>query len=187
MTPTSLTHSVLIPEEEVPTMKTILAGGAKNHLDDLKLLNEKTTAEMFRGVQEGYLDADGATALAEKLGVEPPRVKKRFYFYFTQTVAQSIQVNAFDAEQARAEAERLHAINVSHSDIHYGSQSRFDSENSRIRRVFSELSAERPTVPTLPLPLHPWEIERHEAQQAGRSVSEWHRQDLSYTSVIPGS
>lgn len=165
-------------------MKTVLAGGAKNYLDDLQALNSKTTSEMLRGIEEGYLDAEGAIALAEKLAVEPPRVKRRFYFYFTYTQAQSMSINAYNAEEAFAEAQRLHQINISAGDVHYGSASRFNAEHSRIRRVFSEVVDTRPVVETLPVALHPWELERSEAEREGRSVRDWHQRDLDYNTVV---
>lgn len=174
---------LLLTTREEPTMKTVLAGGAKNYLDDLKALNSKTTDEMLRGINEGYLDAEGAEALAEKLKVAAPRVKRRFHFYFTTTVAQSIPVNAYDAEEALAEAQRMHQFNVSYGDIHYGSGSRFNTEGSRIRRVFSEIQTERPTVENLP-PLHSWELERSEAERNGQNVRDFRSGDLRNLSLV---
>lgn len=160
-----------------------LSGGAKGHLKDLLLLNEKTTAEMARGVAEGYLDRDGAIKLAEKLEVEPPRVKKRFYRYFTMVSAYSIPVEAYTEEEATAEAQRMHNINVAQADVHYGDRSRFTRERGRYYRAFSQLSETRPTQADLPA-AHPWEIERHDAEVNGLPTPD-HSGDISWDSLIP--
>lgn len=170
--------------QEALVAKKVLAGAAKNYLDDLLTLDDKTRAEMVRGIREGYLDADGAIDLSGKLGIEPPRVKKKFYFYFTQTTVHSLTIDAYDEEQAKAEAERFHRINVSHNDIHYGAGSRFNQQHGRIRRVFSEVTQERPTVEALPAAVHEWDLERSQAERDGRSVSDWHRSDINFDTLI---
>lgn len=152
-----------------------LASGAKNYLDDLLALNAKTTEEMLRGIRESYLDADGAVELAQKLGVEEPKVRRTFYVYYTATEAMSIQVSAYSQEQALAEAQRLHEFNVAYGETHYGSRSRFNDERNGPRRVYSGVSVERPTsqqyTEVVPNP-HPWEQERQARFDADAHVSE---------------
>lgn len=147
-----------------PTATTTkkLSGGAKGHLKDLILLDEKTTLEMARGIAESYLDRDGAIALAEKLGVEPPRVKRRFYRYFTRTTAYSIGIDAYTEEEADAEAQRMQDLNAAQDDIHYGNYSSFQEERSRLRHAFSDITSVRPRVQDLHNP-HPFEVQRAEA------------------------
>lgn len=158
-----------------PTVTRPLSGGAKNLLDDLLTLNTKTSAEMVRGLQEGYLDADGAVELANRLGVEPPRVRRNFYVYFTVTEIQSMAVTAYDEEQAVREAQRLHEFNVANGETHYGSRSRFNNSDNGPRRVYSQATAQRPTTASvleaMPDP-HPWEVEREQMRTAGRTERE---------------
>lgn len=158
-----------------PTVNRPLSGGAKNLLDDLLALNTKTSAEMLRGLSEGYLDADGAVELANKLGVEPPRVRRNFYVYFTVTEAMSMAVSAYDEDQAVREAQRLHEFNVANGETHYGSRSRFNNSDTGPRRVYTAMTMERPTtaaiVEVLPNP-DPWELEREQMRTAGRTERE---------------
>jgi hypothetical protein len=159
-----------------------LSGGARGLLKDLDLLNAKTTSEMMRGIRESYLDTEGAIALADKLGVDRPRVKRRFYRYFTSTRVMSIAVDAYDAEQADAEAARLHEINVAHGDIHYGSRSRFNTDSSAIRVVHSAITSERPQAADVPNP-HPWDVERDRADQSG-GLPPRHVDNLNYNTLV---
>lgn len=159
-----------------------LSGGARGHLNDLTLLNQKTTSEMMRGIQESYLDREGAIALAEKLGVEPPKIKKRFYRYYTVTEVKSIAIEAYSEEEADAEAQRMHDINVAHSDIHYGNRSRFTSDNGSIRRVFSNVTATRPAAVDM-ANLHRWDLERAEAEANDRSTRSY-MHELDWNTVV---
>lgn len=159
-----------------------LSGGARGLLNDLALLNEKTSQEMARGIAESYLDPEGAKALALELGVEPPKTKQRFYRYFTQTQVYSIAIDAYDEEQADAEAARMANVNVSQRDIHYGNRSRFNQSSGAISRVFSQMTRERPTVGAVPN-IHPWEVERAEAEAAGRRWRDYGSQ-ISWNTVI---
>lgn len=160
-----------------------LSGGARGLLNDLILLNDKTRQEMERGVTESYLDRNGAFALAEELGIEPPRIKKRFYRYFTQTTVFSVPIDAYTEEEADAEAARMQEINVSQGDIHFGNRSRFDRDDGRITRVHSLMSAQRPKVADMPN-VHPWELERIQAEGEGRP-NPLRSRDINWNSVIP--
>lgn len=161
-----------------------LSGGAKNYLDDLLLLNGKVTAEMVRGIGTGYLDANGAVALATKLGVEPPRVKRDFTLFFTVTEVHSFKVSAYDEEQARAEGDRLMEHNVAYGSIQYGARSRFNRRDSVIRRRFSKILWDRPQAGDQP-EMHPWEVRRIEADAEGRDISTTLTRELRSSSVIP--
>lgn len=160
-----------------------LSGTARGHLNDLVLLNQKTTLEMARGIAESYLDREGAVALAEKLGVEPPKVKRKFYRYFTRTTVHSVAIDAYTEEEADAEAARIHDINVAHADIHYGSRSSFDQDNSRLRSVMSNISATRPQAGDLPN-LHRWDLERIQALAAGGTRQNYEGQ-VNWNTVVP--
>ncbi len=157
-----------------------LSGGARGYLNDLTLLNEKTTQEMARGIAESYLDRDGAIALAAELGVEPPRVKQRFYRYFTETRVYSIPIDAYTSEQADEEAARMQEINVAQSDLHFGNRSRFDADGGRIQRVLSATVDRRPNVVDVSN-AHPWEVERSEAVARGETTP---RHVLNWNSII---
>lgn len=163
-----------------------LSGGARGLLNDLKLLNEKTTQEMQRGIRESYLDIEGAIALAEELHVEPPRVKRRFHRYFVQHVAYSIAVDAYTEEEADAEAQRLHDINSAYGDLQHASRSRFVNTEGP-RAIVSPLTSERPTGEAL-TSLHRWceERLRFAAEGRARSVPD-HRGEISWTSLVPNS
>lgn len=160
-----------------------LSGGARGLLKDLVLLNEKTTAEMSRGVSEAYLDREGAIALAEKLGVEPPRVKRRFYRYFTRTHVYSFGIDAYTPEEATREAQRMQEINAGHGDMHYGDRSSFDREHGRLRAVFSTVTDVRPRSADVPN-IHPWELERAAAEEAGTGQPMF-RGRMNWESTVP--
>lgn len=159
-----------------------LSGGARGLLKDLTLLNEKTTLEMARGIAESYLDREGAIALAETLGVEPPRVKRRFYRYFVVAQVHSMAIEAYSEEEADREAQRLHDINVAHGDIHYGTRSRFNTDHGSIRRAHSNVTSTRPRAEDLPN-LHRWDVERVEAE-AGLRQARSHTNDINWNTVV---
>lgn len=161
-----------------------LSGGARGLLNDLVLLNDKTRQEMERGVGESYLDREGAFALAQELGIEPPRIKKRFYRYFTQTEVLSVAIEAYTDAEADAEAERMQRINVVHSDIHFGARSRFNRDEGRTRRVLSQMSAVRPNVSDVPN-LHPWELDRLQADMDGRA-DPVRNYTVNWNTIVPG-
>ena len=158
-----------------------LSGGARGLLNDLVELNRKTSMEMARGVAESYLDRDGAIALADKLGVEAPRIKRRFQRFFTSTSVMTINIDAYDDEEADREAARMVDINAAHGDVHFGNRGRFDS-GSGPRVVYSNPSATRPTVATVP-DAHRWALEASEALLADRMVPS-HMGDISWESVV---
>lgn len=160
-----------------------LSGTARGHLNDLALLNEKTTSEMARGISEAYLDREGAIALAAKLGVEAPKIKRKYYRYFTRTTVHSISIDAYTEEEADAEARRLHDISVAHTDIQYGTRSHFNRDNGRLRGVMSEITNVRPQAGDLPN-LHRWELERIQAEAEGRASQNYESQ-IRWDSVIP--
>lgn len=160
-----------------------LSGGARGLLNDLVLLNDKTTQEMARGIAESYLDRDGAIALAEQLGIEPPRIKKRFYRYFTQTEMYSVAIEAYTAEEADIEAKRMQDVNAAHGDIHYGSRSRFNTDGGSIRLVHSTMFSERPKVEDVPN-IHPFYIERAEAEVAGQARPTFNHR-INWNTTVP--
>lgn len=165
---------------ETPSKR--LSGGAKGLLNDLLLLNEKTSAEMARGVSESYLDRDGAFALAKTLGVEPPKIKRTFHHYFVTYQVNSIPVDAYTEEEALAEARRLHDINVAHGDVHYGTRSRFNVDNGTVRVVRSNVTAVRPRAQDMP-DLHHWDVERAEASDNGTSARS-HVGEVNWNTIV---
>lgn len=167
-----------------------LSGQAKQYLDDIAALNEKTTQEMMRGIRDGYLDRDGAVELAEKIGVEPPKVKRRFTRYFTRTEVYRLEVDAYDEGQASQEVERMHQFNVTYGDIHYGSRIRVGQDDSRMRAVISPTVTEYPTVESIGVQVHPWQTEWHRWMTTGeRTPYDAQRElerRLNHNSFVPG-
>lgn len=187
MTDTMIDTTTTVAEAKAEAKVRRLAGQAKNHLDDLLLLNEKTSEEMARGIRDRYLDPEGAIELANRLGIAPPRVKRDFTVFYTMTQVYSIRIKAFTEAEARQEGERLHQFNVANSDIHYGSQSRFGVESGTTRRYFSEILWDRPQ-PSVQQALHPWEVERGAAYAANRDNFRHQLQErLNYNTAIPAN
>lgn len=153
---------------DVITTNRALAGGTKQYLDDLIALDVKTTAQMQRGIREGYLDTDGAMELADKLGVERPRVKREFRMYFERTSVYAITVSAYSEDEAEAEAAQQHADNVRRGDIYYGRQTRFRDVNpggGGPRHRYSMISRQRPE---LDQPVAPHQRTAERAEQIRR-------------------
>lgn len=153
------------------TINRPLAGSTKQYLDDLLALDKGVTDEMQRGIREGYLDVEGAIALAEKLGVEKPRVKRTFRMYFERTSVYTVTVEAYDEDEAEQEAARLLDQNVRRGDTYYGSQTRFrnvEPGSGGPRHRFSVVSRQRPEVDQ-PVAPHPRTINEAERIRQARN------------------
>lgn len=160
--------------DEKTTGRKALAGITKQYLDDLLELNSKTTAQMQRGISEGYLDRDGAIDLARKLRVEEPRVRRDYRFYFEVTEPYVITASGYSEEEALLEAQHHFAENDRYGEVHYGSRTRFRDVRpggTGPRRRFSELATQRPMVHQ-PLPVAPRTVERGEQIERDRAVRE---------------
>lgn len=92
----------------------------KQYRDDIEQLRMRATQALTEGVAHKYLDADGAISLADRMGLEKPRVKTEHRVYFTRIIDYSIGVMAFDDEDAVAQAAKMHARNIRSTNLDYG-------------------------------------------------------------------
>lgn len=146
-------NTTTVPDEgTVDTANRPLAGQTKQYLDDLLQLKQRTTGELLRGINEGYLTSDAAMNLADRLGVERPRVRTRHLVYIEVTRPYRIEVQAYDEAEALERARQDVVARILREDTtdYTGSgRSRFlaarDGEQGRRLRV-SEPSLTRPNL-----------------------------------------
>jgi hypothetical protein len=127
------------------TVNRPLAAGAKNLLDDLKLLDAKVTEELERGIREHYLEKSYVPGLAERMGVEAPRVRTPRWVYVEWRQIQSVQVSAYDDADAVQQVKDTYGAQLSRGELPYGfRQSRWEDRESRNSVMVSEPTATRP-------------------------------------------
>lgn len=129
------------------TINRELAGAAKNLLDDLMTLDTKIPQELERGVRESYLEVDKVTGLAERLGVEAPRIRTRRWVYVEQRVVQSYAVEAYDDDDAKRIFLENFEQEIRRGNIPYGvRQSHWADRVDRNSIMISEPTTQRPTM-----------------------------------------
>lgn len=156
---TDATTDAATEAASIDTDNRPLAGQTKQYLDDLAELRRRTTQELARGVSDGYLTIEKALELADRLGVERPRVRTNRWVYVEVTRVYSLQVPAYDDEDAKEQAaptiDRL--IREDTTDYTGTTRSRFlparDGEQGRRLRV-SEPTTVRPNLLDVQ-PMHP--------------------------------
>lgn len=82
------------------TANRSVEGRVKNLLDDLAALDAKIADELVRGVRENYLEQDRVAGLAKRLKVPAPRFRTLRWVYVEHRQIQSVQVEAYDDEDA---------------------------------------------------------------------------------------
>lgn len=129
------------------TVNRPLAAGAKNILDDLKVLDAKVTDELARGINEHYLEKSYVPDLAKRMGVEVPRVRTPRWVYVEWRQIQSTQVSAYDDDDAVQQVMESYGAQLSRGELPYGfRQSRWEDRESRNSVMVSEPTATRPNM-----------------------------------------
>lgn len=123
-----------------------LAGQAKNLLDDLAELDRKIPAELERGVREGYLETAKLKGLAEKLGVEAPRVRTLRWVYVEVRNLHSVQVNAYDDADAVQQVKEAHEGRLARGEVPYGFRQSYWAGSNRRGGIMSEPTTTRPSM-----------------------------------------
>lgn len=130
------------------TITRPLAGGAKNILDDLMALDAKIPQELERGVRENYLEPSKIASVAEKLNVPPPRIRTRRWVYVEHRQIQSVQVEAYDDEDALRIVRDSYGNDLRHGSIPYGFRQSYwaDRPDRRSSTIVSEPTTTRPNL-----------------------------------------
>lgn len=129
------------------TVNRPLAAGAKNLLDDLKVLDTKVTEELARGINEHYLEKSYVPGLAKRMGVEEPRVRTNRWVYVEWRQIQSVQVSAYDNDDAVQQVMDQYGTQLSRGELPYGfRQSYWADRESRNSVMVSEPTATRPNM-----------------------------------------
>lgn len=122
-----------------------LAAGAKNLLDDLRVLDTKVTEELGRGVRERYLERSYIPGLAKRMDVEEPKVRTPRWVYVEWRQIQSVQVSAYDDDDAVQQVRDTFGDQLSRGELPYGfRQSHWADRESRSSVMVSEPTAQRP-------------------------------------------
>lgn len=149
-------------------------GRVKNLLDDLAALDAGIPKELERGVRENYLEQDKVAGLAEKLRVNAPRFRSMHWVYVEQRVIQSVQVSAYDSEDALRVFRQEHEADIRQGQIPYGfRQSHWADRPSRRNVMFSAPTTTRPNM-NHNLPFY---VERREEPRPLRPETEQDRAD----------